>query len=276
MRCPFFWSNQLVERTLIEIPNQSDWVIQITDDGSRTLLNPASGIAFHSASGALAETLHVYLENSGVGEKLRQGIEVQVLEIGLGTALGMLVTIDHALSNQAALRYHAYECNLLDWEVIKLLQFEQHLQNPWVVDDFLDWIRGLGDRIPSGKYRWTPGRRIGARAESPELEDSTPVSPAPEVTITLGDCVTELEHDQNLADAIYYDPFAPVANPELWTVEAFQRARGCLKPGGLLTTYCVSRLVRERFLAAGFEVERVRGPVGGKREVLIACNPELS
>ena len=78
----------MVERTLIEIPNQSDWVIQITDDGSRTLLNPASGIAFHSASGALAETLHVYLENSGVGEKLRQGIEVQVIEVGLGDCVG--------------------------------------------------------------------------------------------------------------------------------------------------------------------------------------------
>ncbi|MEC8473192.1 MAG: tRNA (5-methylaminomethyl-2-thiouridine)(34)-methyltransferase MnmD [Planctomycetota bacterium] len=266
----------MVERPVIEIPNQSDWVIQITDDGSRTLINPTSRIAFHSASGALAETLHVYLENSGVGTKLRQGSEVQVIEIGLGTALGMLITIDHALSNRAPLRYHAYECNLLDWEVIKLLQIEQHLQNPWIVDDFLHWIQELGDSIPHGKYHWSPGSRIGARAESPDLKDPTPASPALEVTITLGDCVTELEQGQALVDAIYYDPFAPVANPELWTVEALRRARSCLKPGGLLTSYCVSRLVRERFQSAGFDVERVRGPVGGKREVLIACNPELS
>ena len=54
-------------------------VMQVTDDNSRTLIDPVTGVAFHSASGALAETRHVYLNNSGVKERLSQGDPTAVL-----------------------------------------------------------------------------------------------------------------------------------------------------------------------------------------------------
>ena len=80
----------MAKRTLIEIPG-SFHVVQITDDDSRTLIDPVGEVAFHSGSGALAETRHVYLKNSGVSARLACGKNTSVLEIGLGTGLGMLL-----------------------------------------------------------------------------------------------------------------------------------------------------------------------------------------
>ena len=43
-----------------------------------------------------------------------------------------------------------------------------------------------------------------------------------------------------------------------------------LNKGGILTTYCAKGIVRRMLQAAGFTVERLPGPPGGKREILRA------
>lgn len=42
---------------------------------------------------------------------------------------------------------------------------------------------------------------------------------------------------------------------------------------GVLTTYCAKGVIRRRLQSAGFEVERLPGPVNGKREILRAIKP---
>ena len=54
----------------------------------------------------------------------------------------------------------------------------------------------------------------------------------------------------NTYDVIYFDAFAPEKQPE--------------------TTYCAKGAVRRMLQAAGFTVERLPGPPGGKREILRA------
>jgi hypothetical protein len=73
-------------------------------------------------------------------------------------------------------------------------------------------------------------------------------------------------------DVIYYDAFAPEAQPELWTTEMFYRMFSLLKPGGVLVTYCAKGQVKRNMKAAGFEVERLKGPPG-KREMTRAARP---
>jgi len=68
---------------------------------------------------------------------------------------------------------------------------------------------------------------------------------------------------------IYYDAFAPAAQPELWTEERFRQLYDLLLPGGLLSTYCSKGTVRRAMIAAGFEVEKLPGPPG-KREMVRA------
>lgn len=71
---------------------------------------------------------------------------------------------------------------------------------------------------------------------------------------------------------IYYDAFAPRAQPELWTQTVFERLYRWLEPGGILVTYCSKGDVRRAMMAAGFTVEKLAGPPG-KREMLRAVRP---
>jgi tRNA U34 5-methylaminomethyl-2-thiouridine-forming methyltransferase MnmC len=75
-------------------------------------------------------------------------------------------------------------------------------------------------------------------------------------------------------DAIYFDPFCPANNADLWTEEVFARMHDCMAPTGKLVSYCVSSRVRAALVRCGFEVDRLAGPPGGKREVLIAKRAE--
>ncbi len=71
---------------------------------------------------------------------------------------------------------------------------------------------------------------------------------------------------------IYFDAFAPEAQPELWTGDVFAGMFHALKPGGLLVTYCAKGLVKRNMRSAGFVVERLPGPPG-KREMTLAHKP---
>lgn len=69
---------------------------------------------------------------------------------------------------------------------------------------------------------------------------------------------------------VYFDAFAPEKQPEMWTQKLFDRLHVSMEEGGLLTTYCAKGVVRRMLQAAGFVVERLPGPPGGKREILRA------
>lgn len=69
-------------------------------------------------------------------------------------------------------------------------------------------------------------------------------------------------------DVVYFDAFAPEKQPEMWSQSLFDRLYACLSEGGVLTTYCAKGVVRRMLQAAGFHVERLPGPPGGKREIL--------
>ena len=71
-------------------------------------------------------------------------------------------------------------------------------------------------------------------------------------------------------DIIYFDAFAPEKQPEMWSQSLFDSLYQVLNEGGILTTYCAKGVVRRMLQAAGFTVERLAGPPGGKREILRA------
>jgi tRNA U34 5-methylaminomethyl-2-thiouridine-forming methyltransferase MnmC len=68
-------------------------------------------------------------------------------------------------------------------------------------------------------------------------------------------------------DLIYFDAFAPNAQPELWTKEVFDKLYSMMKEGSILVTYCSKGEVRRNMQSAGFKVEKIPGPPH-KREML--------
>ena len=75
-------------------------------------------------------------------------------------------------------------------------------------------------------------------------------------------------------NTIYFDAFAPEKQPEMWSQELFNRLYVLLDKDGILTTYCAKGVVRRMLQTAGFTVERLPGPPGGKREILRARKQE--
>ena len=238
-------------------------VIQVTDDGSRTLMRESSeseGNGYHSGCGALSETLHVYLRNSGIADRLAAGEQANVLEIGLGSGMGLLATVDHAIQHDAPLRYVAFE-------------------NDWVPADIIEQLDPQSWVTPSDLHQQFLSFR--RRAEEVPRDDETyhwDVTANQHAVILTQDFLGAdndnlLPSKSDRFHAVYFDPFAPAINPELWRRPVFSRLRSLLAKDGKLVTYCVSRAVRDEMTACGFHTDRVPGPPGGKREVLIATNP---
>jgi queuine tRNA-ribosyltransferase len=69
-----------------------------------------------------------------------------------------------------------------------------------------------------------------------------------------GDALAGLAAEASRADLVFWDPWSPTANPELWTWAAFSALRARCGPRATLYTYSVSTAVRSALLLAGFHV----------------------
>jgi tRNA U34 5-methylaminomethyl-2-thiouridine-forming methyltransferase MnmC len=123
-----------------------------------------------------------------------------------------------------------------------------------LLDELVKWRAKLPGTV-------TPGAYMCSFQENIELE------------ILVGSAVDYVPDEPEIFDAVYFDPFSPASCPELWSSRVFRSAFNCLRPGATLTSYCVKSAVRRELASLGFEVRRVPGPIGGKREVLFAKKP---
>ena len=68
-------------------------IIEQTEDGSATLFVPELNEHYHSVKGARTESLHIFID---MGLKAVSTTHPQVLEIGFGTGLNALLTLEAA------------------------------------------------------------------------------------------------------------------------------------------------------------------------------------
>ena len=244
---------------------------QITDDGSRTLWNEQLDETYHSGCGAVLESLVVYLHNSAILARMSKSEPTAVLEYGLGTGTAFLLTAAVAELHRAALRYRALELSVLPAAVFADLRFDDckldrlddasaarfgevlHAAQR-LIPKLAQWRSSLPEEVVEGTYRATITEHV-------ELE------------VVVGDACNYRAGNGDSFDAVYFDPFSPATNPLLWTREVYEVAMNSLRPGGALVSYCVKSAVRHDLEALGFAVHKLSGPVGGKREVLMAVKP---
>ena len=250
-----------------------DWLI--TDDKSRTLFDRRLNETYHSGCGAIAETMVVYLRNSMVWERMANKLPTLVLEFGFGTATGFLLTAALAEASQCELEFFSIEHRLLPITLLRELKLVSAARTYLAEskDDF-DW-----SKLDNGCFLEclaSVNERLLEALETADGREKTGILPlkiSDHVTLSLwlGDA-SDFPYEDHLSqfDAIYYDPFAPEVNPELWCKEKFQNAFRITCNEGTLTSYCVKSSVRKAVEAAGYIVQRMPGPVSGKREVLFA------
>jgi tRNA U34 5-methylaminomethyl-2-thiouridine-forming methyltransferase MnmC len=217
--------------------------IVITKDGSPTISIPDMNVTYHSIHGAIQESMHVFIQSGLMHSEIFDYIGVHsILEIGFGTGLNALLSLVEADKHQNRLYYTTIELDPLTEKEISRLNYCELLQQP----SYQPLFERMHECGWEEMYEITTYFRL-TKIKSNLLDFST--------------------NDQ--FDIIYFDAFAPKAQPELWTKEIFEKLYPITKPGGILVTYCSKGEVRRAMQAAGFRVEKLQGPPG-KREMIRA------
>ena len=81
-----------------------DITVETTADGSPTLYRADIDEHYHSVKGALAESLHVYLE-SGWRKAAERHRPVRVFEVGFGSGLNAAITASAAIEAEIPTEY---------------------------------------------------------------------------------------------------------------------------------------------------------------------------
>ena len=221
--------------------------IVVTHDGSHTIAIPELKMTYHSIHGAIRESNHVFIEAGlryGHGHS-KWPDRVRVFEMGFGTGLNAFLTAIEAINLKREIHYTAIEQFPITAEEAGLLNYADVLGHA-------ELFHAIHDT------KWNEPVRINEY-------------------FTLNKIQTNLLNfsTSQYFNLIYYDAFAPNAQPELWTKEIFEKLFHLLQPDGILVTYCSKGDVRRAMIAAGFDVKKLKGPPG-KREMLRATSPRPS
>lgn len=214
--------------------------IQPTADGSTTLYRSDIDEHYHSVKGAVAESRHVYI-GSALEHRMTKGFSggLTVLEIGFGTGLNAAMSVEAATD----------ECHIT-YVSLELYPLPPHITGSLGYSCHAPYIAAVNDAPLDIAIDITPRFTLHKR-----LADFN--------SCTLPEGV----------DVVYFDAFAPEKQPEMWSADGFRRLFEAMNPGGVLTTYCAKGTVRRSLRDTGFDVERIAGPPGGKREILRCTKP---
>ena len=188
---------------------------------------------YFSLESGLEETRHVFLRGNGLPERVVPGFHIA--ELGFGTGLNLLVTLD-ALRARGPIHYTSFEAY------------------PMTVPDMTRALAAFPmlDTAPL-LDAWSSGARhfrLGAAA----------------VEVIMGDARDTVPRWGGLADAWYLDGFSPAKNPELWSESLMAEVGRHTAPGGTFATYTAAGHVRRALAATGFSVARSPG-YGRKRHM---------
>lgn len=210
----------------------------ITEDGSQTLYIPEMDEHYHSIHGALSESLHIYIEQ---GLLYTAKKELSVLEIGFGTGLNAYLTYCFAQKENLTIDYHSIEKYPLQEEEYSRLDYPKIIFNEHAL--IFNCLH---------QTQWNRKVQISENFTLNKIH---------------ADLLTFQFKDIPQFDLVFYDAFAPVKQPEMWTDDILTKVAASVKENGVLVTYCAKGSVRRALSKAGFVMERIPGPKG-KKEIL--------
>lgn len=213
-------------------------VFMITEDGSQTVYLPELDEHYHSIHGAISESMHIYIEQGLLfsGRK-----NLSVLEIGFGTGLNAYLSYCFAQKENLNIDYYSLEKYPLTKQEYGLLNYP---------------------KIIFSEYASTFNRLHEA-----EWNKEVNISVNFKLNKVHADLLTFQFEEAPKFDLVFYDAFAPVKQPEMWTDEILHKVAASVKKEGVLVTYCAKGSVRRTLTDAGFIMERIPGPKG-KKEIL--------
>ena len=213
-----------------------------TNDGSHTIFVPSLNETYHSRKGAISESRYVFIEKglSFFHNKINKK-NISVFEVGFGTGLNGVLSFEWHLKYQQQIFYHTIEPDPLPVDLIKQLNYPGLLNDKVLSETFFKMHNCAWDEITD----ITDGFQMFKQMV--RLENLT----GPSINI----------------DLIFFDAFAPGKQPEIWDIENLQKLSQWMNSGGILVTYCAQGAFRRNLIQAGFEVEKLPGPLGKKEMI---------
>ncbi|MGN7204762.1 tRNA (5-methylaminomethyl-2-thiouridine)(34)-methyltransferase MnmD [Pedobacter sp. SAFR-022] len=216
--------------------------IILTEDGSKTLFNETIGEHYHSTRGALQESKHVFLQAGLLHTStLFPQQEISILEVGFGTGLNFLLSMDYALEHRVPVRYTGIEAFPITEAELQATDYQQYVA-PAVWKAYSDHYSACIDN----RVELMPG--LSLEIVQRPLAEVSPV---------------------NNHHLVYYDAFSLQYQPEMWSNDIIEHTTKFLRPGGVFVTYAITGNLKRALTGFGFKVEKLVG-APGKRQMLRA------
>ncbi|SFH84414.1 tRNA (5-methylaminomethyl-2-thiouridine)(34)-methyltransferase MnmD [Halpernia frigidisoli] len=214
-----------------------------TNDGTKTLYIKDLNETYHSTHGALQEAKHVFIEN---GLKKVYYCDINILELGFGTGLNLLATIDEFLKtdkNHIVKYYTIEKYPISSTEIAELAYFK--LFNEKKIEEIFKKIHNSEWNV---KIELVPNFFFKKIKDDFHYLDQMELPPI---------------------NLVYFDCFGARVQPDLWEIELLKKIKNKMADGGLLTTYSSKGSFRRALQELNFKVEKLKGPPG-KREMINA------
>ncbi len=233
------------------------YAVHMAPAGFASIRHVASGETMHARTPPMDEARSLYVEQSGLGERLRlrdgedpAGAEPLVVwDVGLGAAANAMAAIrcyEDAATTEPVRGLRG----------LRIVSFETDL-------DPL--------RLALRNHRHFPYLRHGGPAALLATGEWTSrTHPGLEWQLHAGDFAETVARAPFAPDLVFYDLFSGSTHPEAWTLATFERLHvACAGRAVELFTYTASTAARVAMLGAGFWVARGR-PTEGRPESTIA------
>lgn len=217
--------------------------IRVTNDGSKTLFISELNENYHSHHGALQEAQHVFVKN---GLILINDYEINILELGFGTGLNVLVTINEYLKTD-----------------------KNHIINYFSLEKYPINESEMNDLAYAGLFDDPEFKNIYHKVHEADWEKPVEIIKGFHLKKIKCDFFDLKNIDLPPINLVYYDCFGARVQPDLWEKPLFELVAGKMKVNGLLTTYSSKGSVRRILQELNFKVEKKQGPPG-KREMINA------
>ncbi len=228
--------------------------IMATEDGSFTLYVPELDETYHSFHGPAQESQHVYIDMGLRYQLAVQPIQpLQILEIGFGTGLNVLLTWQHMRNDHHRIDFTTLEPFPLDLSVI----------------DQLAYVK----KIARSTEEEAKMQELNQRLHMCEWEE--PVAIDEWFHFTKWPLKFEdFKPQEYTYDLVYFDAFAPNKQAELWEIPVLEKLYSIMKPGAALVTYCAKGQFKRDLKMVGFDVDVLAGPPG-KYQMVRAIKPTV-
>jgi len=203
-------------------------MIKQTNDGSQTIYSQQFKQTYHSESGAIEESLHVFI-NKGLNFLNKK--EITIFELGFGTGLNAFLSFMEAEKKKVKINYLTVEKYPVEQEFFLKLNFHKFFDKKYC--NFFQQIHMA------------------------EWERDVALSQYFIIKKIKADFL-EYKFD-NKIDLVYFDAFSYSSQPEMWSEDVFAKIFEAMNNNSVLVTYSAKGIIKQNMRAAGFTIKRLKG-----------------